>query len=65
MAYPIDSMIQNQAGIDGKWVISRPFSDSFWRRLKDAWLVLIGHADAVTFYKQTIGDSLLLWSAYG
>jgi hypothetical protein len=38
--------------IDGKWVVARPIPAPFIQRLKDAWLVLIGKADAVKFYKQ-------------
>jgi hypothetical protein len=52
MAYQIDWYAHSKAEIDGIWVISRPIVPSLWFRIKDAWLVLIGKADAVTFYKQ-------------
>lgn len=52
MAYFIDSYINQKTEIDGKWVISRPLSGPFIIRLKDAWLVLIGKADAVRFYEK-------------
>ena len=39
--------------IDGKWVAARPIPMmAFSWRLKDAWAVFIGNADAVMFYKQ-------------
>ncbi len=41
--------------IEGCWVPARPItinSISFWARLKDAWVVLMGHADAVKWPKQ-------------
>ncbi len=52
MANLIDSYSEVQTEKEGKWVISRPLPGPFIARLKDAWLVLIGKADAVTFYKQ-------------
>lgn len=52
MAYQVDFLTHSTAEIDGKWVISRPLKGTFLDRLRDAWLVLIGKADAVTFYKQ-------------
>jgi hypothetical protein len=48
----IDELVNTQTYIDGKWVIARPILDTFRRRLKDAFQVLIGKADAVKFYKQ-------------
>lgn len=47
-----DTLHQNQTEIDGKWVIARPIKPSFIRRLKDAWQVIKGNADAVKFHKQ-------------
>ena len=35
------------AEINGKWVPSRPVVEPFLNRLKDAWAVLVGNADAV------------------
>lgn len=52
MAYLIDTYVHTTCEIDGHWVISRPLPGTFWDRLRDAWLVLIGKADAVTFYGQ-------------
>lgn len=52
MAYLIDTYMRTTAEIDGHWVIARPLRGPFISRLRDAWLVLIGKADAVTFYGQ-------------
>jgi hypothetical protein len=41
------SFIHNQIKIDGKWEASRPVVPEFGVRLKGAWLVLTGRADAV------------------
>lgn len=38
-----------QKEINGKWVPARPILGSFWSRLKDAWQVLTGKADAFTW----------------
>ena len=39
--------------IDGIWVKARPLNYKWIKsRIKDAWFVLIGKADAVMFYKQ-------------
>jgi hypothetical protein len=45
----VHSFIHNQTQIDGKWVASRPYPDPRSLRLKAAWLVLTGRADAVTW----------------
>jgi len=39
--------------IDNKWVLARPLGDTglVWR-LKCAWLVFTGRADALRWYKQ-------------
>jgi hypothetical protein len=43
------------AEIDGKWVLARPIN---WKcrtlseRIKEAWAVFTGKAEAITFYKQ-------------
>lgn len=38
--------------IDGKWVLSRPLDGPFLWRLKDAWNVLLGKADALYWKDQ-------------
>jgi hypothetical protein len=51
-----DNLTDTKACIDGKWVVARPLS--FYGlyglaiRVKDAYAVLVGEADAVKFYKQ-------------
>ncbi len=57
MAYFIDGYIKNKTEIDGKWVISRPLPGPFLLRLKDAWLVITGQADAVRFYGQPTNNT--------
>ena len=52
MALLIDSYSQTKKKIDGLWWIARPLPPPFVFRLKDAWLVLTGKADAVIFHKQ-------------
>lgn len=53
MAYLIDNCyMQRKVEIEGWWYVARPLLPPFVIRLKDAWLVLIGKADAVIFYKQ-------------
>jgi hypothetical protein len=50
MARLIDSYSGTTTEIRGRWFVARPIpSDSIWDRIHDAWLVLIGKADAVTF----------------
>jgi len=50
MARAIDSYLDCRAEVDGRWVIARPIPSSFIQdRIHDAWLVLTGKADAVTF----------------
>ena len=41
-----------QACINGKWVVARPISYFGLQRIKDAWAVLTGKADAVRFIGQ-------------
>ena len=51
----IDSLIKNATTtyIDGKWVTARPVPENrVFERLKDAFQVILGKADAVKFYKQ-------------
>jgi len=38
-----------QTEINGKWVPARPYVDQFTWRIKDAWRVLTGKADAFTW----------------
>jgi hypothetical protein len=39
--------------IDGKWVLTRPLNyRSFKKRIKEAWMVFIGKADVLVWYKQ-------------
>ena len=54
MAYLVEDFRKDweEANIDGLWVLARPVIGPFLWRLRDAWQVLIGKADAVTFYKQ-------------
>lgn len=52
--YLIDSLFNNKAELYGNWYISRPLIPPFSIRLKDAWQVLIGNADAVMFMEETI-----------
>lgn len=48
-----DELKNNQTFIDKRWVCARPLlGGPFWWRVKDAWAVLTGKADAVSFYKQ-------------
>lgn len=39
----------NQACVDGKWMPCRPEPDPFLWRVHDAWKVLKGEADALTW----------------
>ena len=48
----IDELNVTHTEIDGKWVIARPTKDRLLQRIKDAWKVILGKADAVIFYKQ-------------
>lgn len=38
--------------INGKWVLARPITGCLKQRIKDAYAVLIGKADAVKFIDQ-------------
>ena len=48
----IESLLDDKKCIDGLWVVARPLTASLMNRIKDAWQVILGKADAVTFYKQ-------------
>lgn len=59
MRVQADSLVETsqecQVKIDGKWVIARPINyrvDTIWDRLRDAWSVLTGKAEALFYYKQ-------------
>lgn len=42
--------MENMTGIDGKWVPARPLQiKTLWTRVKDAYAVFIGTAEAVTW----------------
>lgn len=47
----IDSANTNYVEFNGRWLPSRPYSVSFIDRLKAAWAVFWGHADAVRWPK--------------
>ena len=47
-----DELMKNQTIIDDRWWASRPVVGPFLSRLRDAWSVIRGRADAVKFYKQ-------------
>lgn len=43
-------VVQNGAHINGQWVIARPITGTFrWEKLRAAWEVLRGRADAFTW----------------
>lgn len=48
----IEDLIHTQTCIDGKWVIAKSLKGRLVQRIKDAWRVVTGEADAVMFYKQ-------------
>lgn len=48
----IQDLLNQSTQIDGKWVIARPIIVPLICRIKDAWQVIKGKADAVKFYKQ-------------
>ena len=47
-----DDLHKNQACINGKWVVAKPLPEPFLWRLKDAWKVLKGEAEAVSFEEE-------------
>jgi len=51
-----DNLTETSLAIDGKWVVARPLPFfgiyGMIMRVKDAYVVLTGKADAVKFYKQ-------------
>ena len=59
MSYRVDELVNTMAEVRvGEWRIARPVNaryESFWWRLRDAWLVLTRKADAVTFDERTDG----------
>lgn len=49
----IDTLIESKRYIGGKWVVARPVKEPrVLERLIDAFFILIGKAEAVSFYKQ-------------
>jgi len=49
----IDTLVDNQVEIDGKWYIAKPIIwNSLKIRLKDAWMVLLGKRYAVCFKQE-------------
>ena len=53
----IDRLLNIKTELHGNWYISRPMTPPFPVRLKDAWQVLIGNADAVVFAEQIVRTS--------
>lgn len=49
MPLNIDMLAQSRTELDGVWYVARPLLGSFKHRLEDAWLVLTGKADAITY----------------
>jgi hypothetical protein len=49
LKYLVTETQNAQAKISGKWVPARPLIGSWLDRLKDAWRVLTGKADAFTW----------------
>ncbi len=54
MPYLIDSLFNVKSELYGNWYISRPELPPFYARLKDAWQVLVGDADAIVYAEQMI-----------
>jgi len=55
MIYTADELTkewpQTETG-DGRWVLARPLTLGVWRRIKAAFLVLVGRCDAVRWVDQ-------------
>lgn len=49
MPLNVDMLAQSRANIDGQWYIARPLLGPTISRWKDAWLVLVGKADAIVY----------------
>ena len=47
-----ENIAYNQVNINGKWVAAKPEPQPFVLRAKDAWAVLTGKAEAVSFKGQ-------------
>ncbi len=51
--YRIEALVEHattcSVEIDGQYVPARPMTRGLWSRIKDAWLVLRGRADAITW----------------
>lgn len=53
--YLIDDLLNNQKYIDNMWVILRPENykyRSIKQKIKEAWAIFKGNAEAIKFYKQ-------------
>ena len=48
----IDELIRDTINIDEKWVVARPIKSNLKQRINDAIKVVLGKADAITYYKQ-------------
>ena len=49
LEYLVKEAAHSQSEINGRWVPSRPYPGPFLWRLRDAWEVLRGRADAFTW----------------
>jgi hypothetical protein len=49
LKYLVTDALNTTKEINGKWLPARPLAGPFWARLKDAWRVLTGKADAFTW----------------
>ena len=49
MIHLVDSLVRNKTYFEGRWVIARPIMGPLWVRIKAAWAVLTGRAEAVRF----------------
>lgn len=56
MAPLIDDFVGHHTQIDGMWWIAKPAPFSLFRRWANAWLVLLGRAEAVTFAEDLTAD---------
>jgi len=55
MIYWIDDLLDTQVEVCGRWFTSRPLPGPLRWRIRDAWNVLTGRADAVEFV-ETLED---------
>ncbi len=45
------SVSRDSGNPDDGWKLARPIPGGFFERLRDAWQVLVGNADAIRWYK--------------